>query len=41
MRHVATLAPSVVVEVRPTGRLHTLDQLYAGAVELVLEALTE
>jgi DNA-binding transcriptional LysR family regulator len=41
VRHVATLAPSVVVEVRPTGRLHTLDQLDAGAVELALEALTE
>jgi DNA-binding transcriptional LysR family regulator len=41
VRRVATLAPSVVVEVQPTGRLHTLDQLDAGAVELALEALTE
>jgi DNA-binding transcriptional LysR family regulator len=41
VRHVATLAPSVVVEVRPIGRLHTLDQLDAGTVELALETLTE
>src|ERR1700761_9320111 len=41
VRHVATLAPSVVVDVRPTGRLHTLDQLDSGAAELALEALTE
>jgi DNA-binding transcriptional LysR family regulator len=40
VRRVAVLAPSVVVEVRPTGMLHTLDQLDAGAVELALEALT-
>lgn len=41
VRHVATLAPSVVIDVRPTGRLHTLDQLDSGAVELALESLTE
>jgi DNA-binding transcriptional LysR family regulator len=41
VRRVATLAPSVVIEVRPTGMLHTLDQLDAGAMELALEALTE
>ena len=41
VRRVATLAPSVVIEVRPIGRLHTLDQLDAGAVELALETLAE
>ncbi|HEX3993817.1 MAG TPA: LysR substrate-binding domain-containing protein, partial [Acetobacteraceae bacterium] len=41
VRHVATLAPGVVVEVRPTGMLHTLDLLDAGATEVALEALTE
>lgn len=41
VRHVATLAPSVVVEVRPIGMLHTLDQLDVGTVELALDTLTE
>jgi DNA-binding transcriptional LysR family regulator len=41
VRHVATLAPAVVVEVRPVGMLHALDQLDAGAVELVLDTLTD
>jgi DNA-binding transcriptional LysR family regulator len=41
VHRVATLAPSVVIEVRPMGMLHTLDQLDAGAVELALETLTE
>jgi DNA-binding transcriptional LysR family regulator len=41
VRRVATLAPSVVVEVRPIGMLHMLDQLDGGAVELALETLTE
>ena len=41
VRHVATVAPSVVVEVRPVGMLHMLDQLDAGAVELALDTLTE
>jgi DNA-binding transcriptional LysR family regulator len=41
VRHVATLAPSVVIEVRPIGLLHTLDQLDAGTVELALDTLTE
>jgi DNA-binding transcriptional LysR family regulator len=41
VRYVATLAPSVVVEVRPIGMLHTFDQLDSGAVELTLDTLTE
>jgi DNA-binding transcriptional LysR family regulator len=41
VRRVATLAPSVVVEVRPIGMLHTLDQLDAGTVDLALDTLTE
>jgi DNA-binding transcriptional LysR family regulator len=41
VRLVATLAPSVVVEVRPIGMLHTLDQLDAGTVELALDTLTD
>lgn len=41
VRHVAAVAPSVVVEVRPAGRLDTLSQLDAGAVELSLETLAE
>jgi DNA-binding transcriptional LysR family regulator len=41
VHRVATLAPSVVIEVRPIGMLHTLDQLDAGAVELALDTLTE
>jgi DNA-binding transcriptional LysR family regulator len=41
VRRVATLAPSVVVEVRPIGMLHTLDQLDAGAMELALDTLSE
>jgi len=40
VHRVATLAPSVVVEVRPMGMLRTFDQLDAGAVELALETLT-
>ena len=41
VRRVAALAPSVVVEVRPIGMLHTFDQLDAGAVNLALDTLTE
>jgi DNA-binding transcriptional LysR family regulator len=38
---MTTLAPAVVIEVRPTGLLHTLDQLDAGTVDLALETLIE
>jgi DNA-binding transcriptional LysR family regulator len=41
VRHVAMLAPSVVIEVRPIGLLNTLDQLDAGTVELVLDTVKE
>jgi DNA-binding transcriptional LysR family regulator len=41
VHRVARLAPSVVIEVRPVGGLHALDQLDGGAVELALAALTE
>ena len=41
VRRAATVAPSVVVEVRPVGMLHVLDQLDAGAVELALDTLTD
>jgi DNA-binding transcriptional LysR family regulator len=41
VRHVAELAPSAVVDVRPIGMLHMLDQLDAGTVELALSALVE
>jgi len=40
-RRVARLAPSVVLEVRPIGMLHVLDQLDGGGVELALSALVE
>jgi DNA-binding transcriptional LysR family regulator len=40
-RRVATLAPSVVLDVRPTGSLHILDQLDEGGVDLALTTLTE
>jgi DNA-binding transcriptional LysR family regulator len=40
-RRVAALAPSVVLDVRPTGMLHVLDQLDGGSVELALSTLTE
>jgi DNA-binding transcriptional LysR family regulator len=38
---VAKLAPSVVLDVRPIGLVHVLDQLDSGAVELALSALVE
>src|SRR5882757_76904 len=40
-RRMARLAPSVVLDVRPTGTLHALDQLDSGGVELALSTLTE
>jgi DNA-binding transcriptional LysR family regulator len=40
-RTVASLAPSVVLDVRPTGMLHVLDQLDGGEVELALSTLTD
>lgn len=41
VHRVAALAPSVVVEVRPIGMLHTFDQLDAGTVDLALDTLSE
>jgi DNA-binding transcriptional LysR family regulator len=41
VRRIAELAPSVVLDVRPVGRLDMLDQLDNGTVELVLSALVE
>jgi DNA-binding transcriptional LysR family regulator len=38
---VARLAPSVVLDVRPTGRLHVLDELDGGGVQLALSTLTD
>jgi DNA-binding transcriptional LysR family regulator len=40
-RRMAKLAPSTVLEVRPIGPLHVLDQLDAGGVELAVTTLTE
>ncbi len=40
-RRVAKLAPSVVLDVRPVGMQHVLDQLDSGGVDLALSALTE
>jgi DNA-binding transcriptional LysR family regulator len=40
-RRVAALAPSVMLEVRPTGLLHMLDQLDGGDVDLALSTLTD
>jgi DNA-binding transcriptional LysR family regulator len=40
-RRMAKLAPSIVLEVRPIGALHVLDQLDAGGVELAVTTLTE
>lgn len=39
--HAAKIAPSVVMDVRPVGMTHILDQLDRGTVELALDALTE
>jgi DNA-binding transcriptional LysR family regulator len=41
VRRIAELAPSVVLDVRPVGRLDMLDQLDNGTVELVLSTLVE
>ena len=41
LRRVAKLAPSVVLDVRPSGTLHVLDQLDGGGVELALSTLTD
>jgi DNA-binding transcriptional LysR family regulator len=38
---VAQLAPAVVLDVRPIGLLHVLDQLDGGGVQLALSALTD
>jgi DNA-binding transcriptional LysR family regulator len=40
-RRMAKLAPSTVLEVRPIGALHLLDQLDAGGVDLALTTLIE
>ena len=40
-KRLAQLAPSVVLEVRPIGLLHALDQLDSGLVELVLSTLID
>jgi DNA-binding transcriptional LysR family regulator len=40
-RQVAQVAPSVVLDVRPLGMLHVLDQLDGGTAELALTELTE
>jgi DNA-binding transcriptional LysR family regulator len=41
IRRVAKSAPSVVLDVRPSGTLHVLDNLDSGAVELALSTLTD
>ena len=41
VHRVAKVAPSVVLDVRPVGRLDVLDQLDNGTVELVLSTLME
>src|SRR5271166_4356766 len=41
VRRVATVAPSVVLDVQPVGMRHVLDQLDDGSVELALGTLTE
>jgi DNA-binding transcriptional LysR family regulator len=38
---ISQLAPSVVLEVRPIGMLHVLDQLDGGGVQLALTTLTD
>jgi DNA-binding transcriptional LysR family regulator len=40
-RRMTKYSPSVVLEVRPIGALHVLDQLDAGGVELALTTLTD
>jgi DNA-binding transcriptional LysR family regulator len=41
VRRMARLAPSVVLDVRPTGILHVLDQLDSGGAELALTTLID
>jgi DNA-binding transcriptional LysR family regulator len=41
VHHVAKVAPSVVLDVRPIGQVDTLDQLDHGTVELALGTLVE
>jgi DNA-binding transcriptional LysR family regulator len=41
VRRMTRLAPSVVLDVRPTGMLHVLDQLDSGGAELALTALID
>lgn len=41
VRQVTTLAPSVVLDVRPIGRLDVLDQIDNGVVQLALGTLLE
>jgi DNA-binding transcriptional LysR family regulator len=40
-RRISQLAPSVVLEVRPIGMLHVLDQLDGGGVQLALSTLSD
>jgi DNA-binding transcriptional LysR family regulator len=40
-RRMTKYSPSVVLEVRPIGAMHVLDQLDAGGVELALTTLTD
>jgi DNA-binding transcriptional LysR family regulator len=41
VRRIARVAPAVVLDVRPIGMLHVLDQLDSGGVELALSALAD
>lgn len=41
VRRIAHLAPGVVLDVRPIGMLHMLDQLDAGTVEIALSPIVE
>ncbi len=41
VRRLAKLAPAVVLDVRPTGMLHVLDQLDSGGAELALTTLMD
>jgi DNA-binding transcriptional LysR family regulator len=41
VRRMAKLAPSIVLDVRPLGRLNMLDQLDGGEIELALGTLTD
>jgi DNA-binding transcriptional LysR family regulator len=41
VHHIAELAPSVVLDVRPLGLMNVLDQLDSGVIELALTSLVE